>query len=175
MGGTTMIPISLVSLAFLGSIVASSSVQSTVSSARVAAVRFALAQGWQLPTTNAVVALETTFGWPDGTPVKQSAEETAREAAEIAKLLGPSVRTGRAGDHVLCPERRCYAANDVWVIIVDGLAAGEIDIRIRVFAPDAVRNQPSTLTSAVIDLERRENGWIGTRYRRTPNTIITRR
>lgn len=145
------------------------------SSPRVAAVRFALENGLKISTVDTVVAFDTTFGWPDGTPVALSEEQRAAEAKVIAGMLGPRVSVGRASDFVNCVERRCYAATAKVVVIVDGLAAGESDIRVRIFSPGVDASDPGTLTSTVVDLSVRDNRWSGVRFSRGPTTFVTRR
>ena len=149
--------------------------QDAASSPRVAAVRFALEAGLKIAATDAVVAFDTTFGWPDGTPVPLSDEQRVAEAKTIAAMLGPQVSVGRAGDFVKCPERRCYAATPKVVVIVDGLASGESDIRVRVFSPGIGPSDPGTLTSAVVDLVQQGVRWTGLRFSRGPTTVVTRR
>ena len=145
------------------------------SSPRVAAVRFAVENGLKISEVDTVVALDTTFGWPDGTPVPLSEEQRASEAKVIAAMLGPRVSVGKASDFVNCADRRCYAATAKVVVIVDGLAAGESDIRVRIFSPGADASDPGTLTSTVVDLMVRGDQWTGVRFSRGPTTFVTRR
>ena len=71
---------------------------------RVAAVQFALQNGWQFPKTNVIVAIEAFFGAVDGHPDRKSINDQEKEALEIAKLLGPDVKTARAVQKLDCPQ-----------------------------------------------------------------------
>jgi hypothetical protein len=137
---------------------------------RVAAARFAIQNGWQFPKINIVVAIDAFFGAVDGTPVRQSIADEEKEALEIAKLLGPDVKTARARSILDCPTGRspCYA-KDVTVVIVGGLWEGNTP------GSGIQMHEPGSMTHAVIDLERRDGGWVGTRHRLGPSTLIRRR
>jgi len=138
---------------------------------RVAAARFAIQNGWQFPKTNIVVAIDAFFGAVDGHPVRQSIADEEKEALEIAKLLGPDVKTARAASVLDCPTGRgrppCYA-KDVTVVIVGGLWEGNTP------GSGVQMHSPGSMTQAVIDLERRDGGWVGTRYRLGPTTLNRR-
>jgi hypothetical protein len=145
---------------------------------RVAAVRFALQNGWPFPKTNLVVAIDAFFGAVDGTPVRQSVVDEEKEALEIAKLLNPNVKTARAASRLDCPTGRqpCYAT-DVTVLVVSGLWEGNTPgANIDMYSPGGARSgDPSSMTLAVIDLEHRDAGRVGTRYRLGPSTLMRRR
>ena len=140
-------------------------------SARLAAVQFAIANGWHLPKTNLVVALDTTLGAVDGRPIKISDEQQAAEASAIARLLGSEVKTGWATDYLDCPSRGVCFPKSTPVLVVNGLFEGENDILVRLYIPAEAPGQPIALTSAIIDVETRDTGWTGVRYRQAPETL----
>ena len=138
---------------------------------RVAAVQFALKNGWEFPKTNVVVANEAFFGAVDGHPDRKSIADQEKEALEIAKLLGPDVKTAWAVQKLDCPQgpgrRPCYA-KDISVVVVGGLYVDQPSSGIQVYSPGG------TMKHAVIELEKRETGWVGTRYSLGPGTLTRR-
>jgi hypothetical protein len=144
---------------------------------RVAAARFAMQNGWQFPKTKLVVAIDAFFGAVDGHPVRQSIVDQEKEALEIAKLLGPDVKTAFARSLLDCPNGRnpCYA-KDVAVFVVSGMWEGNTPgAYVQLYLPGSKPGDPSTMTHAAIDLERRDGGWVGARYSLGPSTLTRRR
>lgn len=136
---------------------------------RVAAVRFAIQNGWKFPKTDVVVAIDAFFGAVDGHPDKKSVDDQEKEALEIAKLLGPDVKTAWATQRLDCQKsgRPPCSARDVSVIIVGGLYVDQPSSYIQDYSP-------GTLTHAVVELEKRDDGWVGTRYKLGPSTLNRR-
>ena len=146
-------------------------------SSRVAALQFGLANGLRKPAGEIVVAEDAYFGAVDGHPAALSAEDTAREAREMAALIGPDVRVVRAIDYLVCQSRTnngCWTSRNVSVIVVGGLYQGNTPgSHVQFYMPGLPDNPSSqaSLTHAVIDLERRGDAWIGTAVRLGPSTL----
>src|SRR5262245_44009247 len=102
---------------------------------RLAAVRFAIENGWKLPKTNIVVVVETHLGAIDGRPVPQSDAQRLEETELIAKLLGPGAKTGAAKDYLSCRGSICSTSTDAYVLVVNGLYQGETDVLINLHTP----------------------------------------
>lgn len=142
---------------------------------RVAAVRYAIANGWNLAEPNIIVILESTLGAISGRAVPQTEAQRDQEAAEIAKHLGPTARTGRAREYLDCPSPGiCFTAPGVTskVLVVNGLFQGHDDILIRLYIPPTLNNGRDAMSKAIVDLERRGNAWAGLRYAEAPNTLV---
>ena len=157
----------------------SSSTQVASPSARVAAVHFAIAQGWKFPKTNIIVAEETDLGVMHGRSIGRSPAEQKRYSEEIARIIGPEVKVARAVGKFL--EGRgatgppYYSKTDVSVLEVSEVLEGGTDLRLAVYSRGPGPTDPPTVTSAVIDLERREKNWIGVRYSMGPKTLTGKR
>lgn len=150
---------------------------------RAAAVSFALQNGLEVPRREVVVAVETRIAGGRFEMSKTSSfEQLEREAQEIAKLLGPEARTGRAQEYLQCPQNRCYAATNMTVVVVGAPATGsdirrvidaEASIYISVYSP-AKPGGRATLDQAIVETSQTSAGWTGTRFSLEPTRIIVR-
>jgi hypothetical protein len=176
------VAVTSVRLALVG--LATAIVQGTMpaqsSSPRMAAVEFALRNGFDIPRANLVVALEVRYGGVSDIPRTATDRSTTlppevvlRDAREIAALLGPDVTVKSALPLVLCPQRRCYAAADVPVLVVDELKNDEPGIYVKLYLPAQAEAQ-ALLRHAIVDVEQTPAGWTATRFRRVPTTVVAR-
>jgi hypothetical protein len=139
---------------------------------RLAAVRFAIENGWNL--RDAVVIVESTIAVVDGTPIKQSELEQVQETSAIANFLGEGTKTGRARDYLTCPSpAMCFPAPGVSkkVLVVNRPMVGSSGVLVLFFTPASPEGGRETLTKAIIEVEQRSNGWSGIRYREIPKTL----
>ena len=150
-------------------------------SSRVAALKFALANGINKPTGEIVVAEDAYFGAVDGYPAPLSPEDTKREARDMAALLGPDVKVVRAIDYLICQGRAgsgCAPSRNISVFIVGGLWKDNTPgSYVQLYMP-GLPETPSSQASLVhgaIDLERIGDGWIATRFRLGPSTVTRRK
>lgn len=157
--------------------------QHPITSQRTAAVRFAIENGFEIPRTNIVVALETLIqGGRFRSTTLFSSQERGRDAEELARLVGPTVRTVRAQDVLSCPESRCYASTNLSVLAVEGPftdppgtphGSESTGIYIKVYSPERSDSR-AKLYNCVVDTERRGSDWFGTRFRVAPNSFIVK-
>lgn len=140
-------------------------------SPRLAAVVFAMNHGFEIPRQQLVVANEVIFNKifdspreSDDRATKLPAEQTMADSAAIARLLGPSVRTGSAPSLVSCVKSACYSTTDAYVLVVDELKNRDPGINIRLYWPASARDGRYMLSAAVVETARSGNGWVGTRF-----------
>lgn len=138
-------------------------------SARVAAVRFAIQNGWKFPSTNVVVSVVFDRGVMHGRPVSNN---QGRANAEIAKLLGPDVKAEFPNKYLDCATDRgpCWAKGEVSVLEIGEMLTDSTDVLLTFYAASAKPGEPSSSTSAIIEMEKRGSGWVGTRYKMGPTT-----
>jgi hypothetical protein len=131
-------------------------------SPRLAAVAFAIQNGYNLPRTNMVVANEVTYGGTSDVPRLRTdrrttlpVEETMRDAQALAKLLGPEVKTGWARELLDCPRNSnlCKLKTSVSVLVVEELANNETGVLMKFYAPD----QP--IYMALVETQKQSSGW----------------
>jgi len=144
---------------------------------RVAAVRFVLEQGWQVPRADIVVLTDTHLGAVDGHPVIQTASEKEKETVLIANLLGPGARIGVASKYLSCsPPWACVTSTDSYVLYVSGLYQGEADCQVVLYVPHSRNSGTEAATHALLELGRLgSNDWVGVRYKAGPRTVTLRR
>src|SRR5436190_19191050 len=136
-------------------------------SPRLAAVAFAIRNGYNIPRTDVVVANEPTYGGTNDVPrlptdrrTKLPREETMKDAEAIAKLLGPEVRTGWARELLQCPRssNNCTLTTNVAVFVVEELPNNETVSMLKFYAAG------KSLYWAQVDTQKTEAGWIATRF-----------
>jgi hypothetical protein len=136
-------------------------------SPRLAAVAFAIANGYNIPRTNVVVANEPTYGGTNDVPrlptdrrTKLPQEETMKDAEAIAKLLGPNVKTGWARELLQCPRssNNCTLTTSVAVFVIEELPNNETVSMLKFYTAG------KSLYWAGVDTHKTEAGWIATRF-----------
>ncbi len=130
--------------------------------------------GLRLPNSDIVVAVETNFGATGGRAAQQSSQDLAKETDEIARLMGPGTPTGRASEYLTCLSRTnnvCWSAKEQYVLVVSGLLEGSPSILIQFYTPAVKNKGVDTATMAIVDVERRGQGWAGVRFRTEPTTL----
>ena len=149
-------------------------------SPRLAAVAFAIKNGFEIPRANLVVAHEIDFGAVRDTPRVPtdrrdtlSRDEILRDAADIAQLLGPGVTTSATDTLVTCTPRPCFASGTKIVLGVDELKNAETGVLIRLFTPATTTDRPA-MTQAIVDTAREPAGWSATRFTRPPQKLFVR-
>jgi hypothetical protein len=140
-------------------------------SPRLAAVAFAIENGYNIPRTNVVVANEPTYGGTNDVPrlptdrrTKLPQEETIKDAEAIAKLLGPEVRTGWARELLQCPRssNNCTLTTGVAVLVIEELPNNETVSMLKFYTPG------KSLYWAQVDTQKTAAGWIATRFASGP-------
>lgn len=149
-------------------------------SPRLAAVAFAIKNGFEIPRANLVVAHEIDFGAlrdrprvPTDRRDTLSRDEILRDAADIAQLLGPGVTTSATTTLVTCTPRPCFASGATIVLGVDELKNNETAVLIRLFTPSTTTER-AAMTQAAVDTSRQQAGWIATRFTRPPQKLFVR-
>ena len=144
------------------------------SSARVAAVRFAIQNGWKFPSTNIVLSAVFDRGIMHASPITRN-QSAANE--EITRLLGPGVKAEWPNKYLDCANDRgpCWAKGDVSVLEVGEMLTDSTDVSIVFYAAPLKSGEPSTVTRAVIEMEKRGGGWVGKRYSMGPSTSTRRK
>jgi hypothetical protein len=147
-------------------------------SARVAAVRFALDNGWKIPDENLVVAVESQFNnVVDGAIVNSAEVDRLRDASAIARLIGPAVTTGAAAQMLTCRQHKCVPAAGRGVAVIsepEATGKGIAVIGIQVYLPSSDPKFDGLLLTGVIELEQRGAGWVGARNRAGPTLLGVR-
>ena len=139
---------------------------------RLAAVRFALANDFEIPRAGVVVAAEAGFERGKARQTTRSASDLSQEAQEIARLVGGQAVVGRASELLTCPATStCVASSNKIVLVVEdpypedgrGIHPGGPDIYIKLFFP-ATPGNPSSLQHAVVITAPQAGGWVATGY-----------
>jgi hypothetical protein len=149
---------------------------SVAPTAREAALAWVLTHNvLPIPRTNVAIVVEPDFAMrpsdlPPGRgrpPTTRSAEVVALEAAALAARVGPDARTAPGREVLVCVRYDCATRTAASVVQVRDPApesAGVEGILIVLFSPGANRSE-RVLWSAVIQVEKRDSGWIATRTR----------
>ena len=149
--------------------------QERASSARVAAVTFALDHAMAIPREGIVVAREAdhaAYARPAGPSLDLSAE--IADATAIARLLGESVRHVSAVQVLACVAHSCATSGAQSVLLVSRPEAsnGEYLVHVMVFLPAAPPARPErSLTSAVVRVRQAADGWTGMGFRLGPSPV----
>lgn len=69
----------------------------------------------------------------------------------------------------------CWAKGDVSVLEIGEMLTDGTDVRIVFYAAPENPGEPATTRHAVIDMEKREGGWVGKSYTMGPTTITRRK
>jgi len=140
-------------------------------SPRLAAVAFAIRNGYNIPRTNVAVANEVTYGGindvkrlPTDRRTTLPLEETLRDAEALAKLLGPDVKTGWARELLACPRNssECTLTTGVSVFVVEELPNNEMGVNMKFYAPG------KRMCMAGVEVQRQPSGWIATKFYAAP-------
>jgi hypothetical protein len=141
-------------------------------SPRLAAVAFAIQNGFKLPRANLIVANEVAHGdtvdvprLPTDRRTTLPLEETLRDAEAIATLLGPGVKTGWAKDLLRCSTKSwgsCVASTSASVLAVDEPPNNEMAVRVKFYAPGA------RIYYATVEIQKQASGWVATRFSTEP-------
>jgi hypothetical protein len=148
--------------------------QEASSSPRVAAVRFAVANGLAVSLGRVTVATETTFNNVDSR--RQPMTEAARlaEAQSIAEVVGSMALTGRAADSLRCHQGRCAPLAGGSVLVVnqpEPTQRGTQGVLVSLYLPSDRPDRDGFHWMAVVELEPLGSGWKGVRYYLPPRTV----
>jgi hypothetical protein len=148
--------------------------QSATPHPRLAAVRFAIENGWQFPK-DVVLAAETFVRMPDGPrPIPRSPEEDATENQQIATLLG-GVKIGRTRDYLSCPSDflgpSCLTTTNDYFLVVGRPFVGQSGVILSLYTPPGRNNGREAVTQASVKLERRGAEWTAIHYGVQPRTL----
>jgi hypothetical protein len=137
---------------------------------RAAAVRYVREHGMEIPSQDVVVALDTLFQNIDskGQPFTQT--ELERDALEIARILGPTARTGAAAAWLRCEKSKCVPSTSTSVLVVNQAENSGVFMRLYA-AADCPPDNCGVESIVVVDVESRDGGWIGVRNRLGPSTV----
>ena len=165
-------------VAALGGVAAESAQELEPSpSARVAAVRFAIQDGWKFPATNIIVSTQIDRGVMHARPVRGYTKEQTRFSEDIARLIGPDVKVSFPGKFLDCATDRgpCWAKSETAVLEVGEMLDDAPAVSVRLYSAGLKPGEPPTTRTAVLRLERRGTGWIGAGYSMGPTTLTRRR
>lgn len=135
--------------------------------ARVAAVRYAIEHGLEIPRSNIVVAEDTLYAMPHPPSSRMTAELASSEARDIAKVLGQGVRTGRASEFLQCPKWRCELTTGTSLLLVNE-PDEENTILIRAYSPPERPDALVMLAQVIVHLQEREHGWVAVAHSMGP-------
>jgi hypothetical protein len=166
-------------VAFFGAIGASAGdAQEVASSARIAAVQFALDHGLEVDVNQTVVIAEAGYMRAHSAPQRISAAALASDAQAIAKLIGDSARVAVAKSVLECVRTYCAASGTKAVLTVDEAEdsdGGQITL-IQLYRPSqntAVAPR-GTSTGMIVEVRRSGNGWIGMAVLKGPTSAPVR-
>jgi hypothetical protein len=148
--------------------------QSATSIERVAALRYAMANGFEIPA-DAIVVVETATEPNQPRPPATREEFRSADARALARELGESARTAAAKDAVACKQRFCHSLTATPVVVASDPELGkdgETTVLVRVIGPAA--DGVSVHTQAVIVVKRAGDGWVGEKFRLGPATLRVR-
>jgi hypothetical protein len=150
-------------------------------SPRLAAVAWAVANGFEIPRTNIILANEIETGQVNhgrGSPNDRARslplEESLRDSRAVAALLGPGVKTGPVAEIVSCPERRCFASTTAHALLVDDLKDDSTGVYIKLYSPGTQPGDRGTLLHAIVNTARVPAGWSATGFTTGPTRIALR-
>ena len=140
-------------------------------SPRLAAIAFAVANGFEIPRTNLVVANEVETGMTNDVPKTANdrarslpVEVTLRDSQAVAKFLGPDVKTAPVAQLRECPQRNCFNPTKSWVLLVDDLKNDGTGVYIKLYAPMTDAGVRGVLLHAIVDTAKSGSGWIATKF-----------
>ena len=147
-------------------------------SARLAALSFAKENGFEFPTDSIVVANESVVG-RGPTPVSRISEQSSAAASRaLAAQISANARAAAAVDFLECKQTVCSPSGRMNVLVVSEPAESPegVQVGIRLFSPGSQAEgfRPS-ITNAVIKIERRGTGWVGTGIDLGPTKAYIRR
>jgi hypothetical protein len=131
---------------------------------RVAALRFAMANGFQIPP-GVTVARETFVdsGRPRPSPTRPDLRE--RDAQALAAEITPAARVGSAAPLVSCTRHVCWGATAERLLVVSDPEATpqqKAVVGLTLYSRDS--SGADIVSGAVVLLERVEGGWVGVSY-----------
>jgi hypothetical protein len=153
--------------------------QATATSARAAALQYALAQGLQLDPGNTVVIAESFYmSSHSQTDVRSRAQLTA-DATIIAKVIGPDVVVANPDKVLSCVRSDCAAAGDRTVVEIDGpdpFESAAPAVLIKVFTPskDSKASPRGTLTTMAVRLNKVGTNWLAVSTLKAPLVVNVR-
>jgi hypothetical protein len=142
---------------------------------RAAAVRYVREHGLEIPSQDVVVALDTVFQNIDSKVQPFTQAELERDALEIARILGPTARTGAAAAWLRCEKSNCVPSTSTSVLVVnqaEDSGSGGTAVFMRLFAPaDCPPDYCAVKSLVVVDVEFRDGSWVGLRNRIGPSKV----
>ena len=144
-------------------------------SPRLAAIAFAVANGFEIPRANLIVANEVETGMTNDVPKSANdrartlpVEVTLRDSQALAKFLGPDVKTAPVAEIRQCPQRNCFNPTKSWVLLVDDLKNDGAGVYIKLYAPMTEAGGRGVLVHAIVETAKSGSGWVATRFTSGP-------
>jgi hypothetical protein len=140
-------------------------------SPRLAAIAFAVANGFEIPRANLIVANEVETGMTNDVPRTANdrarslpVEVTLRDSQAVARFLGLDVKTAPVSEIRECPQRLCFNPTKSWVLLVDELKNDGTGVYIKLYAPMTEAGGRGVLFHAIVDTARSGSGWVATKF-----------
>jgi hypothetical protein len=157
---------------------ATAEAQAAAPSARVAALQFAVANGFSVDRSNTVVVREADYMRAHGSANRSTEEERSRDALAMARALGPAVSVAAARDVLECQRNYCAAAGTKAVLTVDepGNAEGGMGVLVQVYSPsqNLALHPRGTSTLMIVLVRQQGNGWVGEKALAGPTQVVVR-
>jgi hypothetical protein len=141
---------------------------------RIAALRFAVANGLELPPGDLAVAVETGFERIHVAPSKMGTAELYSQAVAIATATGRGAKTGSAASLLSCRQRACAPATRASVLLIDeptGSDGSKASVYVRLYEPSDVTEYDAVLSHGVVDVAQKDGQWVGVRFRVGPSKV----
>ena len=143
-----------------------------------AALRFALNNGYDVPETDLVVAIESDFNAAHKRPDSPSKSKQASEALNVARTISPGIRVFPAADFMKCVKGVCVPRGRTSVLTVrepEIVADGSAKVLLTLYSPPpSGSDYDGILTQAIVVLRLSGNTWIGDSFSLAPRTVALR-
>ena len=146
----------------------------TMRAQRIAAVRFAIANGIALPAGELAVAHEVDFKLVHAMPPVIGAAEQELQAVAIAKAIRPDAKTGLAAQLLICKFSACAPATKASVLLIDQprrKTESVWSVQVRLYQPTTNAAEYDALQSiGLVEIEEKAGIWTGARFALGPST-----
>jgi hypothetical protein len=147
---------------------------SIAATVRVAAVRFAVSHGLELPSGDLVVAHENVFKAAHPSAPQLSLETLQSQAAAMATAVGRGAKTGSAEQLLVCKFSSCAPATKASVLLVDHPRNEHVDrpltVFIRLYSPGVPGEYDALVSVCTVEVEQRDGVWTATGFKFEPAT-----
>jgi len=142
--------------------------------ARIAAARYAVANGIDLPAGDVAVGFEMGFERIGFARHLTATEELQSQAKAIATAIGRGARPGSAAQLLTCRQRACAPNSKTSVLLIEEPTTDEksvTSLSVRLFSPSDSGEFDALLTHGVLEVEQKGGTWAAVRFRLGPSTV----